>query len=164
MSHLIDLRGRRYGGLVVVERAEPRQAPSGSWATYWRARCECGAVVEVESQNLRRGYCRSCGRAGCRGRYPRAEVPLDEPVADLADTVQPGTLGTVVALLRASIDDDHAAIRDLVRSLDGSDDPIGLLLHLLRLCSTALVKAEGDRAHAHAVVDTLAALDRWQTR
>lgn len=36
MSNLIDLTGRRYGGLSVVGRAPSRQAPSGSWATYWR--------------------------------------------------------------------------------------------------------------------------------
>lgn len=158
-NRLIDLTGRTFGGLTVIERAASRQAPSGSWATYWRTRCECGAEGEVESQNLRRGYARSCGGAGCRGRWPKAH-----PADVLAEQHVPGSVGTVAAMLRASIDDDHAAIRDVVLGLDDDDDLAGLLLHLLRLCSTALIRAEGSPAGAHAVVDSLAALDRREVR
>lgn len=67
-NRLIDLTGRTFGGLTVIERAASRQAPSGSWATYWHARCVCGADGEVASQNLRRGATRSCGRKGCRSQ------------------------------------------------------------------------------------------------
>ncbi len=159
MSSLIDLTGRTFGGLTVIERAASRQAPSGSWATYWRTRCECGAEGEVESQNLRRGYARSCGGAGCRGRWPKPG-----PADVLAEQHLPGSVGTCAALYRAAVDSDHAALRDLVLGLDDDDDLAGLLLHVLTVGATALVKAEGSRTAAHAVVDSLAALDRREAR
>lgn len=152
MPSLIDLRGRRFGGLLVLDRAPSR--PSG--ATYWRCRCEgCGDVVEVESQNLRRGMVRSCGGPGCRGKFSAPDA-----VEVLGEQHVRGSVGTVAAMLRASIDDDHAAVRDVVLGLDERDDLVGLLLHLLRIGTVALVKAEGSRSRAHAVVDGLAAWDR----
>lgn len=59
-----DERGRRYGRLVVIERAGSRTTRNGSEAT-WRCRCECGADVTVLGRSLRAGNTRSCG---CIGR------------------------------------------------------------------------------------------------
>lgn len=154
MSALIDLRGVEFGGLTVLHRAPVHPTR----VTMWVCRCAgCGSLVEVESQNLRKGRVRSCGGPTCRGRWP-----LPDPAEALGDQVQPGSLGTTAALLRASVGDDHATIVDLMRGLDEDDDLVGLVLHLLRLCSTALVKAEGSQVAAQRVVDSLAAYDRAQ--
>lgn len=52
---LIDLRGRRFGRLVVTERAKEKKG------TIWLCRCDCGRVKKVGSRHLLRGAIRSCG-------------------------------------------------------------------------------------------------------
>lgn len=95
MSTLISLTGRRFGGLAVTHQAPSRQAPSGSWATYWRAQCWCGEFADYESQNLRRGSIRSCGGPGCRGRYSPQwsetlnEMDMPSSAGNLADSKIP---------------------------------------------------------------------------
>lgn len=61
MSRKIDLAGRRFDRLVVVDEAPPRRTPSGQLKIYWRCLCDCGTSTEVLSQNLRMGRVRSCG-------------------------------------------------------------------------------------------------------
>jgi hypothetical protein len=57
MTRVIDLTGRRFGRLVVVERA-----PADKWGhARWRVRCECGEERIVQGHHLRRGLTRSCG-------------------------------------------------------------------------------------------------------
>ena len=53
----LDLRGQRFGRLVVVERAE--KAKCG--ATRWHCRCDCGKHVVVQYSNLKNGFTQSCG-------------------------------------------------------------------------------------------------------
>lgn len=64
MARVIDLTGQRFGRLTVLERAGSYKV-CGEWASttlaVWRCRCDCGEVVEVLGQNLRRGQTRSCG-------------------------------------------------------------------------------------------------------
>ena len=55
MNAFINLTGRRFGRLLVEDRVE---RPG---RTKWRCQCDCGAVCEVESANLRNGNTRSCG-------------------------------------------------------------------------------------------------------
>ena len=155
---LIDLTGRTYGGLTVLERAESRPFPGGHRRTMWWARCTCGARVEVGSSNLRKGLTRSCGEPACRERH-RAPRDVLVDVAGATD----GSVGTTAALLRATIDDDHAAIRDLVLGLD-ADEQVGALLQVLRIAGVALTKAEGSVIAAHGVIDSLARVDRQVTR
>lgn len=60
---LIDLTGKRFERLLVLERAEdyvPYNNPSLHLAQ-WRCLCDCGNEVIVLGQNLRRGATRSCG-------------------------------------------------------------------------------------------------------
>ena len=54
-AHLIDLRGRRFGRLVVTERVK------GNKKTIWQCNCDCGTVKKVESHHLIEGTVRSCG-------------------------------------------------------------------------------------------------------
>lgn len=54
---LNDLVGRRFGRLVVTERAE--NAPSG--LTRWKCKCDCGNECIVIANNLMRNHTTSCG-------------------------------------------------------------------------------------------------------
>lgn len=52
-----DLTDQRYGRLVALEPTEKRRRTS----VIWRCRCDCGALCEVPSDQLRSGATRSCG-------------------------------------------------------------------------------------------------------
>lgn len=53
---LIDLTGKRFGRLTVVERVE---SPTGN---YWLCRCSCGNTKQItRSDSLKSGLIRSCG-------------------------------------------------------------------------------------------------------
>ena len=62
---LIDLTGKRFGRLTVLERAENYKytLDCGLYTTKatWRCKCDCGAECIVIGANLRRGSTRSCG-------------------------------------------------------------------------------------------------------
>ena len=58
MTKLIDLKGQRFGRLVVVERAEPID---GCTNARWRCKCDCGGETFVLGTTLRRGESKSCG-------------------------------------------------------------------------------------------------------
>lgn len=77
-SGLIDLTGRRFGKLVVVERAEDYVYRTGSKITTlprWLCRCDCGNDVVVQGGNLRSGVTTSCG---CQNRSSRGERYISE--------------------------------------------------------------------------------------
>lgn len=58
---LEDLTGRRFGRLVVLERAE---GPCKKH-TYWKCLCDCGNITITAAQKLKSGSTKSCG---CYGR------------------------------------------------------------------------------------------------
>lgn len=55
-SSLIDLTGKRFGFLTVIN-----QAPSKNNRTYWRCECNCGKSIVVEASRLLNGKTKSCG-------------------------------------------------------------------------------------------------------
>jgi hypothetical protein len=57
MSGAINLRGQRFGHLMVVERSD-RVVKNH---TAWECRCDCGVTSIALSNNLRRGLTTSCG-------------------------------------------------------------------------------------------------------
>ena len=58
----IDLTGRQFGRLTVIERSSERYtAPSGSVRPLWVCRCTCGETCIVASNSLLGGGTRSCG-------------------------------------------------------------------------------------------------------
>lgn len=61
MTRLIDLAGKRFGRLVVIERG-PDWKPR---IPQWRCQCDCGNEAIVIGYNLRKGLTTSCG---CRRR------------------------------------------------------------------------------------------------
>lgn len=60
---IIDLKGRRYGKLLVIS-----QAPSQASGAAWNCRCDCGTDLVVTSSNLRKGQkqCAACGLSHAR--------------------------------------------------------------------------------------------------
>lgn len=80
---LIDLIGKRFGGLVVLERARDyryccsngKQTTSPSWV----CRCDCGNKVVVQGGNLRNGVSINCG---CRKVSSKGENAVAEFLAN----------------------------------------------------------------------------------
>lgn len=56
-----DLTDQRFTKLVVQSRAPTHYTPSGQAKSRWNCRCDCGQVVVVIGQDLRRGHTTSCG-------------------------------------------------------------------------------------------------------
>ena len=61
MGKLIDLTGRRFGRLTVIERVENHITSGGHPAVKWRCKCDCGNYVDVVSGRLLTGNTKSCG-------------------------------------------------------------------------------------------------------
>ena len=57
MSNFIDMTGRRFGRLVVLERA----GSDAHGKPTWLCRCDCGRETTVDGTSLRRGRTMSCG-------------------------------------------------------------------------------------------------------
>lgn len=53
---LNDLTGKKFGRLLVIERAENRGRQ-----TYWKCRCDCGKIKEINGAKLKNGHTKSCG-------------------------------------------------------------------------------------------------------
>lgn len=56
---LIDMTGRKYGRLTVLERVG--YSGDGQHRPVWRCLCDCGNEAIVLGANLRSGMTRSCG-------------------------------------------------------------------------------------------------------
>lgn len=57
MSNLIDLTGKTFGNLVVIEK-DNKKSSTGS---YWICQCSCGNIKSIRSAHLRNGSIQSCG-------------------------------------------------------------------------------------------------------
>lgn len=60
MSRVKDETGKRYGRLVVIERA----GSTSNGIALWKCKCDCGNEVVVQGAHLRSGHTVSCG---CKG-------------------------------------------------------------------------------------------------
>ena len=54
---MIDLTGRKFGRLTVIERSYPNR----NEGTVWLCKCECGTEKIIRGHSLRRGLTKSCG-------------------------------------------------------------------------------------------------------
>ena len=61
MSKIIDLVGQRFGNLTVTSKDKPYIKPSGQQVTMWKCVCDCGNIIYVRSEYLRKGNTTSCG-------------------------------------------------------------------------------------------------------
>jgi len=59
MAKMIDLKGQRFGRLVVCRRTIPE--PGCRQGVKWICKCDCGKGVIVLGGNLIRGLVKSCG-------------------------------------------------------------------------------------------------------
>lgn len=57
---LIDMKGKRFGRLLVLEQGPPRR-PAKFGGSLWRCRCDCGTDKLIVGSSLRNGTIRSCG-------------------------------------------------------------------------------------------------------
>ena len=55
MPKLIDLTGKKFGRLTVIQRDESKTRTS------WFCKCECGKIISVQSSHLKNGHTKSCG-------------------------------------------------------------------------------------------------------
>jgi len=58
-----DERGKRYGSLVALYRADVSSLGVGDGAAWWVCRCDCGNYIVVRGYTLRNGDTTSCGCA-----------------------------------------------------------------------------------------------------
>lgn len=56
-----NILGKRFGKLLVVEKAKPILLKSGKHATAWKCLCDCGQEVIVKTNSLIEGHTKSCG-------------------------------------------------------------------------------------------------------
>ena len=57
MKNFIDMTGKRFGRLVVLER----EFKERDKRVYWRCLCDCGNEKAVRGSDLRNGHTQSCG-------------------------------------------------------------------------------------------------------
>lgn len=70
MNGLIDLTGKRFESLTVIEYSSRKT--KGCHNTHWLCRCDCGNYLIVRSDNLRKGRTTQCSE--CRGTGGRESV------------------------------------------------------------------------------------------
>ena len=70
MSEIKDITGQKFGRLTVLKKAH--FSLSGH-SYYWECRCDCGKVVTVLGNNLKRGHSKSCGCYGRDSKKARTE-------------------------------------------------------------------------------------------
>ena len=58
---LDNLKGKRFGKLIVIQRAENKHFPSGQSQTQYLCKCDCGKTIVVLRRNLLTGNTKSCG-------------------------------------------------------------------------------------------------------
>lgn len=61
MGKFIDLTGKRFGKLTVIERASNRVGKDNRSRVYWLCRCDCGNIKTIEASCLIQGHTKSCG-------------------------------------------------------------------------------------------------------
>lgn len=62
-----ELTGQKFGCLIALERTERRVKDGGNY--YWKCRCDCGNLTEVNTANLHSGQVQSCGCTNNRRKY-----------------------------------------------------------------------------------------------
>ena len=67
----IDLRGLRFGRLLVLEQAPHYVTDKGKTVVKWWSLCACGNIASIRSDNLRKNITKSCGciREGMQAEY-----------------------------------------------------------------------------------------------
>lgn len=59
MAKLINRIGEKYGKLTVIERDKSRRQKCGKLVTYWKCQCDCGNILSVRQDGLKKR--KNCG-------------------------------------------------------------------------------------------------------
>ena len=70
MSNKVDLTGKRFGRLIVLEHIGYKCFPSGRRHLLWKCKCDCGNFTNVTTEKLKSCSTRSCG---CLAREIRSK-------------------------------------------------------------------------------------------
>ena len=81
-KNIIDLVGRKFGRLTVLERADDYVKSDGKRDLQWLCECECGNKIITLGRSLKSGGTRSCG---CLRKEKTLETP--RPFTDLSGKV-----------------------------------------------------------------------------
>lgn len=81
-KNTIDLVGRKFGRLTVLERADDYVKPDGKRDLQWLCECECGNKIITLGRSLKSGGTQSCG---CLRKEKTLETP--RPFTDLSGKV-----------------------------------------------------------------------------
>lgn len=60
-TQAIDMIGKKYGRLTVLEFVETKEEQKGKYVRYYRCKCDCGNEIVVRGSALRNGNTKSCG-------------------------------------------------------------------------------------------------------
>jgi len=82
MGKLIDLAGKKFGRLTVIERAESYK--NNNQPT-WLCRCECGTEKIIRGDHLKNGKTKSCG---CLNKEsPNNKMRLNSGLANMRNSI-----------------------------------------------------------------------------
>ena len=73
MPKLINLIGQTFDKLTVLEKA-----PSRARHVYWKCQCECGNIVEVSAESLKRNIPHNCGCVKLQFQKEKEQVKKDK--------------------------------------------------------------------------------------
>lgn len=74
MSKFINLTGKRFKKLTVLERAISKRQPNGRLTTYWKCKCDCGRIIEVRVDRLRNEKVTCCNYCNKKNKYPNPKL------------------------------------------------------------------------------------------
>ena len=60
MWKYVDLTGKKFGRLTVIERAPNHIQPNGRSVIMWKCKCDCGNMTTVRGDGLKSGATKSC--------------------------------------------------------------------------------------------------------
>ena len=63
MGKIIDLKGKKFNKLSVIEFAYTKKQPSGKSVAFWKCLCDCGNISYVSATHLKSNHTTSCGCA-----------------------------------------------------------------------------------------------------
>jgi len=127
VAKLIDETGKRYGKLIVVERAD--NAAKGQ--ARWLCRCDCGNTTIVIGRKLRRGYTRSCGCFRPEGPSPVLKDETGKRYARLMVIERAGTHSSGCAMWLCQCDCGNIATVNGAYLRNGTTESCGCLANRL---------------------------------
>lgn len=80
-TRTLDISNQRFGKLIALEIDYKRtlNTPHGN-GTYWKCKCDCGNIVSVPLQSLRRGHSNSCGCINSKGELKISQLLRDNNI------------------------------------------------------------------------------------